>query len=274
VDQINNRGGGVMKYYKFVTYLCLSFSFLQSQEIIRSQFEGVGFQAFDAGEPITSFSTLGPDYDGYVYLVAHTLSGQEFTFLRSKWQGIQFQGFNSTPGDYITGFSTYGPDYDGYVYLVAHTCQGDSQYIMRSKWQQIEIQDFLALTNYGVSGFDVLEAGGYVTLSCLTSYVGIEENRTPISLPKRLQIFSISPNPASKFIILKYAVPEKDRVYIKLYDITGRALGVLYDKVVDPGIYSQTYDFSIFQGLKNGVYFIKIATSKNSIVKKITILGR
>ena len=101
----------------------------------------------------------------------------------------------------------------------------------------------------------------------LTAYVvGIQE-----ILP---QVFAVSqsyPNPFRDFTVIKYQLPQKEWVTIKILDITGRVVNTLVNEVEEPGYYSVVWRGRDINGrsLPSGIYFYVIKAGKNKALRKI-----
>ncbi len=82
------------------------------------------------------------------------------------------------------------------------------------------------------------------------------------------------PNPFNPTTIIEYSLPQVQNaesllVQLKLYDILGRKIKTLVNKVQSPGNYKIIMDSS---SLANGIYYYRISFNKKSIVKKMLIL--
>ncbi len=258
---------------KWLWAIVIVASSLGAQEILKTNLQGTGLQPFDAGEPIVRFSTSGPDASGYVYLTAISQSGTEYTFFRSKWEGVAVQGFSpSSSEEYVTGFTTSTPDASGYVTLSAVTNLGNTYDILKSKWTGIAFQDYTAPQDYAISGFSVSNNGTDIILSCLTSYVSIKEKQD--NLPHTFRVLSVYPNPTTDNLVVRYAVPHTSTGKIELYDISGKRVLKLFDGVMERGNHTSIFHLKKSgEKLKSGIYFIKIEYSDKTMIKKISVIN-
>ncbi len=69
------------------------------------------------------------------------------------------------------------------------------------------------------------------------------------------------PNPFNPSTTIEYSVPGTENVTIKLYDITGREVETLLNKVVAPGHHIINMNAG---GLSSGVYFYRITIRPRS----------
>ena len=97
-------------------------------------------------------------------------------------------------------------------------------------------------------------------------------------------LFQNYPNPFNPTTIIKYQIPdqirndielvtltgiEEPKVTIKIYDILGREITTLVNEIQKPGSYSVEFDAS---RLSTGIYFYRLQTPSNQIVKKMLLL--
>ncbi len=77
------------------------------------------------------------------------------------------------------------------------------------------------------------------------------------------------PNPFNPSTTISYQLPERCRVSLKIYDVTGRELETLVDEDMDVGRYTMTWNASSFS---TGTYFAKMSAGKYSAVKKLALV--
>ncbi len=84
--------------------------------------------------------------------------------------------------------------------------------------------------------------------------------------------FEISnyPNPFSTFTTIKYTLPERSIAEITIYDQSGNLITSITNSAVDKGEHTLEID-AIALGLKQGIYFYKITTSKHKTVKSFVV---
>ncbi|MCK4421907.1 right-handed parallel beta-helix repeat-containing protein [candidate division WOR-3 bacterium] len=100
---------------------------------------------------------------------------------------------------------------------------------------------------------------------------GIEEQP---ELPKMFSFSQNTPNPFSRQTVIKYQLPVEVRVNIRVFDLSGRCVCSLLDRVQPPGYYHITWDGEDNKGrkLQAGVYFYRIVAGKYDSIKKAIIL--
>lgn len=78
------------------------------------------------------------------------------------------------------------------------------------------------------------------------------------------------PNPSNPKSRIDYELPENAKVTIKIYDISGREILTLIDKMQEAGYYSAEFDGTNYA---SGIYFYKLLVNNNTIdTKKMVLL--
>jgi len=77
------------------------------------------------------------------------------------------------------------------------------------------------------------------------------------------------PNPFNPSTEIKFNISDAGFVTLKVYDVLGNLINILFEKELAAGYYSVNFNAG---GLSSGVYFYKIQTSKFSQVKKMLLL--
>ncbi len=98
-------------------------------------------------------------------------------------------------------------------------------------------------------------------------------NRSLTDRPERLDLALTSgnyPNPFKKNTLLKYTIPEKCLVTIKVYNILGRRVKTILSEEKMPG--KHQVDFKRGQ-LSSGIYFYQIEAGDSKIVNKMAIIN-
>jgi hypothetical protein len=80
---------------------------------------------------------------------------------------------------------------------------------------------------------------------------------------------SAYPNPFNPVTTISYSVPNRERVVLKVYDILGREVATLVDKMQEKGRYEVKFNGT---NLSSGVYFYRMYVGANSITKRIVLV--
>ncbi len=117
-------------------------------------------------------------------------------------------------------------------------------------------------------GYDWVSSGGGFTLfDCPSTWgglnTGIEEGESPIGF--KLTV----PGVTRGKISIQYAIPERARVTISLFDQLGRRVTILVDKTHEPGYYQVSLKHMSFP---SGIYFIMMESPSLKSTQKIMLI--
>ncbi len=90
-----------------------------------------------------------------------------------------------------------------------------------------------------------------------------------LSIPTEYKLEQNYPNPFNPSTTIKFSLPEKSMVTLKIYNIVGEEVATLINKERDSGIHSADFDAS---RLSSGAYFYKIQAGSFNQVKKMLLL--
>ncbi|MBU1985257.1 T9SS type A sorting domain-containing protein, partial [bacterium] len=82
-------------------------------------------------------------------------------------------------------------------------------------------------------------------------------------------MLSAFPNPFNPITTLEFTIPVTTRASLQVYDITGRLVQTLTDRVLPAGIYTQRLDAS---RLPSGVYFARLSAAGTDVTRKIVLI--
>jgi hypothetical protein len=88
-------------------------------------------------------------------------------------------------------------------------------------------------------------------------------------LPTRFLLDQNFPNPFNPVSMLRFGLPSRARVTIRLYDVAGREVRTLVDEEFDPGYHWVVIDG---QDLASGVYFCRMEAASFSEARKLVLL--
>ena len=88
-------------------------------------------------------------------------------------------------------------------------------------------------------------------------------------IPTAYNLFNNYPNPFNPTTKIKFALPGRDFVSIKVYDLSGRLISTLVNSTLQAGTYNVDFDG---KNLASGIYFYKMETSAYTDVKKMILV--
>lgn len=87
---------------------------------------------------------------------------------------------------------------------------------------------------------------------------------------KSLDNVKIYPNPVSTQINLSYTLNKENTVTVKILDVLGNEVATLMSQKVGAG--EQINSFNLTSKLNSGLYFVRIVSGSESIIKRISVL--
>ena len=99
-----------------------------------------------------------------------------------------------------------------------------------------------------------------------TTLTDVEDEET---IPTVFKLEQNYPNPFNPTTIIKFAVPEKSNVLIKVYDILGSEVATLVNEEMGAGWYRKTFDANNYS---SGVYLFRMEAGKFISTKKMILL--
>lgn len=93
--------------------------------------------------------------------------------------------------------------------------------------------------------------------------------------PESFYVSYAYPNPFSDEVNFDIGVNISGRVVAKVFDISGRQVGEIYNNILSPRKYTLTWDGNLASGdyIKNGQYFISFNFGERCIIKKVVFEG-
>ena len=110
-----------------------------------------------------------------------------------------------------------------------------------------------------------IEQAGFYTYGTVV-IIGVEEHH---DVPITYFIDTPEPNPAHNSFRLSYGVPVTTHVRITMYDVSGRLVSTIVNKIKSPGYYDMQLGI---HRLPTGVYFILMHADEFVAVRKLLIL--
>ncbi len=108
---------------------------------------------------------------------------------------------------------------------------------------------------------------GHFSIAIGSFLTGI--NKIGTEIPENFALEQNYPNPFNPSTNIVYSLPKNSNVSLKVYDMRGVLVAVLYEGQQNAGIYFAQFDGS---NLASGIYFYKLETENFTSVKKMTLL--
>ena len=89
------------------------------------------------------------------------------------------------------------------------------------------------------------------------------------TMPTVFKLEQNYPNPFNPSTVIKFAVPEKSNVVIKIYDILGNEIITLVNEEMDAGWYEKSFNAN---GISSGVYLFRMEAENYVNTKKMILL--
>jgi hypothetical protein len=87
--------------------------------------------------------------------------------------------------------------------------------------------------------------------------------------PKTFTIEQNYPNPFNPSTKISYTLLRKDKVRLSVYDVLGKEISVIVNRVQSEGVYEVTFSAD---NLSSGIYFYKLQTTGATITKKMVLI--
>jgi hypothetical protein len=99
-----------------------------------------------------------------------------------------------------------------------------------------------------------------------TTVTDVEDEET---IPTVFKLEQNYPNPFNPSTTIKFAVPERSNVLVKVYDILGSEVATLVNEELDAGWYRKTFNANNYS---SGVYLFRMEAGKFISTKKMILL--
>lgn len=100
-------------------------------------------------------------------------------------------------------------------------------------------------------------------------YTTAVEANTPAEMPVSFVLEANYPNPFNPTTHIRYSVPEKSHVELRVFNVLGAEVATLVEKTQIAGNYSVSFDA---KDLTSGVYFYQLKNGNQTITRKMTLL--
>jgi hypothetical protein len=239
----------------------------------------------------TSWSALGSGMNSEVSALAVTgtdlYAGGEFTIAGSiaanriaKWNGTIWSALGTGIGsDYVQVLVVIGTDLYAGGYFT--TAGGDSANNIAmwngTSWTTLGSGMNNNVYAFAVMGADLSVGGGFTSAGGKPSaYVGqwhipgvVGVTETKPTIPAGYALSQNYPNPFNPATTIRYYIPERSLVILKIFDMSGQQVAALVDKEQPAGSYTIKWQAG---GFPSGVYFYRLQTNNFIETKKLILL--
>jgi ligand-binding sensor domain-containing protein len=116
------------------------------------------------------------------------------------------------------------------------------------------------------NGMAVFKEGGFVSVE--------EEQSSKSKVPNQFLLNQNYPNPFNPSTTISYQIPEKTRVTLTVFNISGQEVNTLVNNIDEKGYHSVVWDGTDSSGKKvaSGIYFYKLNAGNFSKTQKMTFM--
>jgi hypothetical protein len=87
--------------------------------------------------------------------------------------------------------------------------------------------------------------------------------------PDRVRLLGTFPNPARDHAAVRFSIPQKRNVSLRLYDVLGRRVATIKDRAIEAGRKQLELDAS---GLASGTYFLRLKVGETIRTRRLTVV--
>lgn len=237
-------------------------------------------------------TSITADNLGNVYVTGYSyddINSEDYATIKYSPDGQQewISIYNGTGGDfdiatsvkadakgdiYVTGYSYDFDTKENYA-TVKYNSAGDEQWVEifngESNGSDIasslisDVNDNIYVTGYSYDGPNSID---YVTFK-YSQTVGI--NQISNSVAGGYELMQNFPNPFNPVTKIRYEIPNSNFVSLKVFDISGKEVSVLVNRIQSPGSYEVSFDAS---DLTSGIYYYRLETKNFSASKKMLLI--
>jgi len=226
-------------------------------------------QLFRSDSPGDAFALVNDDCYGILYVDPSDGSIYQIFNTESHISRDGGETFNpiSHPSGEMQTFAVH-PSYAGR--LVAGTTEGFfHSYDHGEHWLAIEAPDSPSpgALSIGVDGtLYMLDPSEGIWIG--EGFLDVDEQSNS-DLPINYELPPAYPNPFNPSLAIPFAVPERARVSLRIYNVLGREVATLINRDVTPGFHTVHWDAS---NLSSGIYFVNMSSGNKDMVQKVMLL--
>lgn len=123
-------------------------------------------------------------------------------------------------------------------------------------------------TSGGITMYTYDPNGNILSIVSSLAVTGVEEEE---SQQRRLEfaLGRTTPNPSSGPMTLRFSIPARDRVVLRIFDVSGRLVTVPVDATLDAGPYTARINTPRMAG---GVYFYRLEWNGRSLARRFVVI--
>lgn len=229
-----------------------------------------------------SLSVIAADFNGdnYVDLVTVNSDSNNVSILLNMGDGTFGNQSNYPVGIFPISIFTADFDGDGDLDLATSNLvsydisillnNGDATFSSQTKYQANDPYGLfsadidadgdldIAVTNWGINRVTVLMNREFTDLETLQNQI-----------PNQFALHQNYPNPFNPVTKIKYDLPYREKVTLKIYDVLGREVKILIDDLQEPGYQSVQFDAS---NLASGIYYYQLKAGQFVSTRKLLLI--
>jgi len=126
-----------------------------------------------------------------------------------------------------------------------------------------------SINRYRVLAFAMTDTSGNAAVKKVQFDVVSTSDEYEENLPSRFELYPAYPNPFNASTVIRYTVPRSQKVTLKVYDLRGREVATLMDRLQPAGIYQVRFDG---RRLPSGIYVYRFVAGEFTQSRKMLLL--
>lgn len=261
-------GGGGIWLNGSGAYTCI----VENNTVVKNSCSGTGSSAAGQAGGILVYNAItGTLTNNLVWGNTATVASVTLKQISDNFTGNAHVTYSCVQDGYTgTGNISTAPQFDTTNYLISGTSPcvdaGDPSAAFNDP---VSSTPGLALfPARGTTRNDIGAYGGPLSKLIANTLVGIQE---PVTILNSFQLSQNYPNPFNPSTKISYTIKNAGFVSLKVFDISGKEVAGLINKVQSQGSYSINFDAGKY-GLASGVYFYKLESGTESITKSMLLV--